>query len=186
MAPFSIDPGQWLTLLAIASALGMDAFSLGIGIGMRGIRLLHILRMSTIIGLFHLVMPLMGMLAGQYMGSLLGEIASGAGGILLVLLGLHMVYSSIKGEKASPVDYTTFWGTLLFALGVSVDSLSVGVSLGLFATDIVLTVLLFGLAGGTLSILGLWLGNKVAPGLGGYGEAFGGVILFVFGIQFIF
>ena len=39
--------GQLFTLLIIALALGMDAFSLGVGIGMRGIRLRDIIKLSV-------------------------------------------------------------------------------------------------------------------------------------------
>lgn len=67
--------GQLIAILMMAAALGMDAFSLGIGIGMKGIRLLHVLKISVLIGLFHILMPLIGMYTGQYMSSLLGQVA---------------------------------------------------------------------------------------------------------------
>ncbi|WP_068777391.1 manganese efflux pump [Paenibacillus sp. FJAT-26967] len=177
--------GQMLTILIMAVALGFDAFSLGIGIGMRGIRYRHILKISIVIGLFHIVMPLLGMYAGSYLGVLLGHVAVAAGGGLLILLGSHMVYSSVRGEDSAAFNHNTFWGMILFALSVSVDSFSVGVSLGIFATDIVMTVLLFGLLGGGMSILGLVLGRHVGSWIGEYGEALGGVILFLFGLKFL-
>ncbi|MFF2481268.1 manganese efflux pump MntP family protein [Paenibacillus sp. NPDC058071] len=169
----------------MAAALGMDAFSLGIGIGLRGIRLLHILKLSSIIALFHVLMPLAGIFAGQFVSGLLGHVATTAAGVLLVLLGGHMIYSSFKGGVVQGFDYRSSWGTLLFALSVSIDSFSVGVTLGMFSADLLLTVVLFGIAGGLMSILGLLLGRKVSRNLGEYGEALGGAILFVFGILFI-
>jgi len=181
----TVAVGQLLTVLVIAVALGMDAFSLGIGIGLRGIRKLDILKLSFVIALFHVLMPLAGMYAGQYVSTLLGDVATKAGGALLLLLGGHMIYSSLRGEGTRSFDHRTFWGMLVFALSVSIDSFSVGVSLGMFATDILLTVLLFGLFGGLMSILGLLLGQRVSRGLGEYGEACGGVILFAFGVVFL-
>ncbi|MCR8632307.1 manganese efflux pump MntP family protein [Paenibacillus radicis (ex Xue et al. 2023)] len=177
--------GQLITLLIMAVALGLDALSLGIGIGMRGIRKLHIIKLSLLIALFHMVMPLVGMLTGGYVGLLLGGVATKAGGILLVLLGVHMVYSSLKGEHAISIDHKTTWGMVLFALSVSIDSFSVGVSLGMFAGDMILTVILFGAVGGLMSIFGLMLGRKVGHWVGEYGEAMGGVILLAFGINFL-
>lgn len=41
--------GQLVTVAVMAVALGMDAFSLGVGIGMKGIRLLHVLQLSLLI-----------------------------------------------------------------------------------------------------------------------------------------
>ncbi|GIP35537.1 manganese efflux pump [Paenibacillus sp. J2TS4] len=181
----SLDWGHLATLLLMAFALGMDAFSLGIGIGFRGIRLISILKVSFIIGLFHLLMPLMGMLAGHYIGELLGEVATLAGGGLLVLLGVHMIYSSFRGETVQALDFHNLWGLLLFAMMVSVDSFSVGVSMGMFDSDFLITVLLFGFFGGLMSIAGLWIGRRLGLWIGHYGEAIGGAILLIFGFQFI-
>jgi putative Mn2+ efflux pump MntP len=177
--------GQFFTLFLMAFALGLDAFSLGIGIGMKGIRLLNILKISLVIAIFHVLMPLMGMFMGHYVSSLLGGVATAAGGLLLVLLGIHMIYSSVSGGLKQSIDLDSLWGLLLFALMVSVDSFSVGVSLGMFATDLLLTVLLFGTFGGLMSILGLLLGRRMRHWVGEYGEAFGGVILLIFGFKFL-
>lgn len=52
MFDVSAATGQALTILVMAVALGMDAFSLGIGIGLKGVRLYDILKLSTLIGIF--------------------------------------------------------------------------------------------------------------------------------------
>lgn len=185
MADMAAQWGQLITILMMAVALGMDAFSLGIGIGMKGIRLLDILKLSLLIALLHILMPLTGMFMGNYVGTLLGNVAALIGGVLLVLLGLHMMYSSFRGLQGPSYDYRSSWGMLVFALSVSADSLSVGVSLGLFASDLILTVLTFGIFGGIMSILGLLLGRRASKWMGDYGEALGGIILFTFGILFL-
>lgn len=176
--------GQWATILIMAMALGMDAFSLGVGIGLKGIRLLHIMKVSLIIGVFHVIMPLFGMFTGLYVGSLLGDVATAVAGGLLLLLGGHMVYNSFKHEESS-FDYSSFWGLLLFAFSVSIDSFSVGVSLGMFSADIALTVLTFGFFGGIMSVIGLLIGRRAGQSLGEYGEACGGIILCAFGLLFL-
>lgn len=181
----SVQAGELITIVIMALALGMDAFSLGIGLGLRGIRLLNIARVSCVIGLFHIIMPLMGMFMGRYVSTLLGNVATAAGGALLVVLGSHMLYSSLRGDSSVVLDHRTVWGLLLFALMVSIDSFSVGLSLGMFSSDIVLTVLIFGLFGGGMSVLGLLLGRRVGRWVGEYGEALGGLILVVFGLRFL-
>mgnify|MGYP002276922601 CR=1 FL=1 len=185
LSPIDIAFGQWLTIVLMAFALGLDAFSLGIGIGLRGIRLLDVLKISAVVGLFHILMPLTGMFTGHYVGSLLGDVAVAAGGGLLALLGLHMIYSSLRGDTAQSFDQGTLWGLMLFALSVSIDSFSVGISFGLFAADIIVTVFVFGLFGSLMSIAGLMLGRRVSGLFGEYGEALGGVILLAFGLKFI-
>lgn len=177
--------GQMLTILIMAVALGMDAFSLGIGIGLKGIRLYDILKLSVIIAIFHVLMPLGGMITGQYVSGLLGGIATSAAGALLLLLGGHMIYSSLRGEAVDSIDHRTVWGMLVFSFSVSIDSFSVGISMGMFSAHIVLTVLMFGFFGGLMSVLGLMLGRRVSRSMGDYGEALGGVILFGFGLLFL-
>lgn len=186
MLELSAAAGHLFAVLLMAMALGMDAFSLGIGIGLRGVGLLDVLKLSSIIAIFHVLMPLAGMATGQYVSTLLGSVATSVGGALLLLLGGHMVYSSLRGDQSISLDHRTGWGLLLFALSVSIDSFSVGVSLGMFSEHLWFTVLMFGLFGGLMSVLGLLLGRRVGYSLGGYGEAFGGVILFAFGILFLF
>ena len=181
----AVQTGQLLTLLTIAIALGMDAFSLGLGIGLRGIRKRDILKLGAATAAFHTLMPLLGMTAGRMVSGLLGGMATKIGGLLLLLLGGHMVYSSLRGGDAPRFDHRSSFGLLLLALVVSVDSFSVGISLGLFAADMMMTILLFGAFGGLMSVLGLLLGRRVSVNLGDYGEACGGVILLAFGILFL-
>jgi putative Mn2+ efflux pump MntP len=96
-----------------------------------------------------------------------------------------MVYSSLRGEAVDSIDHRTVGGMLVFSFSVSIDSFSVGVSLGMFSAHMLLTVLMFGFFGGLMSVLGLLLGRRASRSLGGYGEALGGVILFAFGLLFL-
>lgn len=181
-----LDWGQLVTLLLMAAALGMDALSLGIGIGLKGIRLINILRVSAIVALFHTLLPLMGMIMGQYFSMILGELAVTVGGGLLILLGAHMIYSAFLGEAIQSIVFRNIWGLLAISLMVSLDSFSVGVSMGMVVSDIWLTIFMFGFFGGLMSMIGLAIGRKFGHWTGNYGEALGGVVLLVFGLYFIF
>lgn len=57
--------GELITLSIMAFALGMDAFSVGLGMGMVKLRKKQIFYIGFIIGLFHVIMPLAGMAAGN-------------------------------------------------------------------------------------------------------------------------
>ncbi|WP_197081227.1 manganese efflux pump, partial [Gordoniibacillus kamchatkensis] len=94
--------------------------------------------------------------------------------------------SSTMSRTWRSIDHRTIWGLFVFALSVSIDSFSVGVSLGMFSGDLLLTVLMFGIFGLVMSMAGLLLGRRAGHWAGEYGEAFGGVILFMFGIKFLF
>ena len=183
---FQMWSGQLLTIMMLAFALGFDAFSLGIGIGLRGVRYRHMFSFSFVVALFHMLLPIGGMLTGKMMSELFGEMATVVAGVLLAFLGINMIYNAFKEEKQSILNISSFWGMLLVGLSVSIDSFSVGITLGMMISNVWLTILIFGFCGGMMSLLGLGLGKKVKQSLGEYGEALGGVVLVVFGVYFIF
>lgn len=177
--------GQFLTFLMIAVALGMDAFSLGVGVGMVGMRLREVVGVSITIGLFHVVMPLVGILIGMYLSDLVGDIAVLVGGAVLTLLGLQMLWNGIWGGTARGMLHKSGIGLLLFSFSVSLDALPVGLSFGLLNVNRLLAVSMFGLIGAIMAGCGLLLGRSVGGWLAGYGELLGGLILLVFGIKFM-
>ncbi|WNC14546.1 manganese efflux pump MntP family protein [Brevibacillus brevis] len=177
--------GQFLTLLMIAFALSMDAFSLGIGVGMVGIRLREILKVSITIGLFHIGMPIVGIAVGAYLSDLVGDIAVFIGGGVLMAIGMHMLWNGfVNGDQKSMLK-TKGFGLLLFAFSVSLDALTVGFSFGLIEVNKLLAITLFGIMGGAMSYCGLLLGRSVGGWLGDYSELVGGLILFCFGLKFM-
>ena len=65
----------------------------------------------------------------------------------------------------------------VFAFGVSIDSFSVGLSLGIYGAQTVITILLFGFISMLLAWTGLFIGRHAKGMLGTYGEIVGGIIL---------
>lgn len=182
-----IQWGQFYTVIIIGFALGMDAFSLGIGMGMMDVRLKTIAKVSLVVGLFHIIMPLIGIGSGIFLSSVVGDVASFIGGVILCFLGANMLWGSFfRSEEEPSTRYQTKgWGLILFAISVSMDALSAGFSFGLFDVDIMLAVLVFGVLGMFMAGTGLLLGKHVGHRLGGYGEAIGGAIILAFGIKFL-
>lgn len=176
--------GEILTLCIVAFALGMDAFSIGLGMGMVKLRLRQIFKIGVVIGLFHIIMPLLGMVAGYFLSGVLGEVAVYVGGALLAILGVQMIYASLKKDE-SPFVTPTGYGLLLFAISVSLDSFSVGLSLGIYGTKPLLTILMFGFFSMILTWIGLLIGKKVQEHFGTYSEALGGAILLGFGLKLL-
>ena len=176
--------GEIITLMIMAFALGMDAFSIGLGMGMFRMRLRQIFFIGLTVGFFHIWMPLLGIICGRFLSEQFGTFAAYAGGILLVLLGIQMFISGIKGEEGTmlaPVGK----GLWLFALSVSLDSFSVGLTLGIYGAKTMVTILSFGLAAMVLSWSGLLIGKKIQGLLGVYSEIFGGSILLIFGLKLL-
>ncbi|MDX8363681.1 manganese efflux pump MntP family protein [Cytobacillus sp. IB215665] len=176
--------GEIVTLFIMAFALGMDAFSVGLGMGLIPLRLKQIFYIGVTIGFFHIWMPLVGMVIGRLLSEQFGAVTSYAGGVLLLLLGIQMFISSLKEDESSLITPVGF-GLLIFALSVSLDSFSLGLSLGMFGARTAITICMFGLVSMVLTWTGLLLGRSAQRWLGTYGEALGGSILFAFGIKLL-
>ncbi|MBN8433567.1 manganese efflux pump MntP [Priestia flexa] len=176
---------ELITLVIMAFALGMDAFSVGLGMGLVRLRFRQIFYIGVIIGLFHIWMPLLGMFIGKLLSDKLGMLATYGGGVLLLILGIQMIYSSFKRDE-EPFIKPVGWGLIIFALSVSLDSFSVGLSLGIFGARTFLTIMIFGVVSMLLTWLGLLFGRRVQGWLGSYSEALGGSILLAFGIKLLF
>ena len=110
--------GEILTLSMMAFALGMDAFSVGLGMGMAKLKRNQVFQIGVIIGLFHVIMPLGGMIAGQFLSGALGALAGYIGGALLLVLGIQMIVASFNKSGEQIISPHGF-GLFVFAVGVS-------------------------------------------------------------------
>ncbi|HYK73665.1 MAG TPA: manganese efflux pump MntP family protein [Pseudoneobacillus sp.] len=177
--------GELLTLVLMAFALGMDAFSVGLGMGMFKLRLRQIFKIGITIGFFHVWMPLLGMIAGKFLSDQFGTIATYIGGGLLIVLGVQMILSSLKSEAEGSIITPVGFGLLVFAFSVSLDSFSVGLTLGIYGAKTALVLICFGVAATILTWSGLLIGRKVQNWLGKYSEVLGGSILLAFGLKLL-
>jgi len=176
---------EFVTLMIMAFALGMDAFSVGLGMGLITIKVRQILKIGLMIGLFHMVMPLLGIVVGKVVTEAFGQIATYAGGSLLLILGIQMVIASFRQDD-SPLITPMGIGLIIFSLSVSLDSFSVGLSLGIYGAKTLLTIFMFGFMSMILTWSGLLIGKHVQSWLGNYSEALGGCILLAFGVKLLF
>jgi putative Mn2+ efflux pump MntP len=174
-----------VTLIIMAFAVSMDAFSVSLGMGVFELRLRQIFYIGLTAGLFHMIMPLLGILAGHLLSATFGQITGYVGGGLLMIMGVHMFISSFKSEERMAI-LPVGWGLILFSLLVSLDSFSAGLSLGMFGARAIVAMACFGIVAAFLTWAGLLMGRKVHSLLGAYGEMLGGLILFLFGLKLLF
>jgi len=176
------------TIFALAVALGTDAFSMCLGLGIAGVAIRQILLISFTVLAFHILMPLVGWYAGGLVGALVGRAAAIAGALLLLYLGLKMIRSALSGGDAMDpkVVLVNTWGLLLLAASVSMDALSVGFSLGTRQVNLPLTVGIIGLVAGVMTASGLLLGRFVGIKVGERAVLGGGILLVAIGVRMIF
>ena len=178
----------FFTLIILAVALGTDAFSLCLGIGMTGVNRRQAITITITVLIFHVVMPLAGWYIGELAGALLGRVASLIGAALLIYLGLHMIWDSRgQGQKAgAKIISFNAWGLILLGACVSMDALSVGFTLGAQHVELLQTAATIGLVAGIMTAAGLVCGRFMSSLVGERAQLFGGVVLIGIGVRLFF
>jgi len=176
------------TVVLISVALGVDAFSVAIGIGLLGVKIKEILLVSSVVSVFHIFMPLIGLYLGVYLGNMAGPIASIIGALVLLAIGLNMLWESLSSADFS--QHTTFnlkspLSLILLAGSVSLDALTVGFGLGALQVDLLLTVLTMGATAGLMTAIGLLFGQGLSKVVGAKANLLGGIILVLIGLKFL-
>lgn len=162
----------------------MDAFSLALIYGTQGINKKDKIILSLIVGIYHFVMPLIGLSIGIYITNKLIINANVLVGIILCLIAIEMIISSFKDEEERFL--LTLPGYLIFGLSVSVDSLTTGIGLPAITENYFLTATIFSITSLIFTYLGLNLGNTLNKKYGKVSTIIGGSILFSLGIIYIF
>ncbi|SDI47245.1 manganese efflux pump MntP family protein [Natribacillus halophilus] len=172
---------EWLSMMLLATVLGMDAFAIAMALGFQSFRF-NAFKVGAIVGLFHMLMPLLGIGIGHWMTSMYSfNVAHFIAGFILVWIGVQMMISSRKREETSL--HLRGLGLFLFAFVVSMDSFSIGISLGIFGAEAILVILSFGFTSAFLTWLGLILATLIRYRIGHWGEMLGGIILLLFGLN---
>lgn len=177
--------GEGGSFLFLALALGLDGFSVCLALGMYRLRLRRVMVIGLMIGFFHMLLPLIGLIIGQVMSTQWTTIATTTGSFLLVFIGLYMIFSSLQTTNPpmlSPKGIRLL--TIIFF--ISIDSFPVGISLGLTGVKTVMFIFLFGIISAILGWTGLLIGKKTTTLFGVYSEMVGGIILLLFGLSQLF
>ena len=93
---------SYCAVLFVSLALGVDAFSVAMGIGLGGLHRREAFFFCGLVTVFHVVMPLTGLFLGTYLGYLVGPLATTAGALLLLAIGGNMIFESLR-EKSFPL-----------------------------------------------------------------------------------
>ncbi|UMZ75273.1 manganese efflux pump MntP family protein [Natranaerofaba carboxydovora] len=176
-----------LIMTMVAVAVASDAFSVSLGVGTtKTLRLQRIGKIALLIGAFHVIMPLIGIYLGSFLAGFLEEIGDFIAGAILIFLGYKMIVQYQEGQdKASKFDLTRGTGLLVFAVTVSIDALTVGLTLGLAGAASILIALIFGGIAFIMTAVGLLLGGQLTKYIKNKGELVGGVLLVIMGAYFI-
>lgn len=191
---------QVITIILIALVLGADAFSLAMGMGLRGTNKKYAVKFSIFVGVLHIFMPLIGLKLGMLAGKVLGIWAARIGALVLAYIGLDMLYKAYR--EARPQIYKfkeankflrdkektiqNGWISLsILSISVSIDALTVGFSLGTLKAPVISTVIIIGITAGSMTLLG-FIGGKIFNSLiGTYSQIIGGLVLCILALKMV-
>ncbi len=192
---------QFATIMLVAIVLGADSFSLAMGMGLKGVSRSYELKFASMVGIFHIFMPLIGLNLGIVTGNLLGIWAGRLGAVVLAYIGGDMLwkaygetrlqafrFSQGKQQLASQVKIAEGWLNLtMLTTSVSIDALTVGFSLGtLIKTPIFYSVVIIGLVAGAMTLLGFKGGKLFSRLVGSYAQMLGGLVLLLLAAKMAF
>ncbi len=174
----------FFTTLIIGISLSMDAFSLALIYGTQSISKRNKIILSIIVGIYHFVMPLLGVFLGNIILKYLVINLSIVVSIIFLFIGIEMIISSIKEDSHDFV--VSIFGFLIFGLSVSIDSFTTGIGLNVINNNYLEVSSIFCIVSGSFTYLGLILGNKLGSIFGKLSTIIGGVILIILGIIYFF
>ncbi|MBU4534181.1 MAG: manganese efflux pump [Eubacteriales bacterium] len=166
------------TLALLAAALGTDAFSLSLGLGLAGVRRKQAVILVVVVFLFHVLLPILGFWLGEIFGRVAGQWAAYVGAGVLFYLGVKMIIGSFKQEATvNPSALAGLFGIVLLGLSVSMDALSVGFTLGVAGGQLFLVAGVIGVVAGLMTAAAFILAKWVQGWVGQRAQLVGGIVL---------
>lgn len=183
---------QFWEVFLLAVGLGMDAFSVALGVGFAGANARQVFRLSWHFGLFQFFMPLLGWLLGRHLVAFIAQYDHWVAFGLLALIGSKMLWESFQGTeegKAQPEgpksDPTRGWSLVFLSLATSIDALGAGLGMAFMGGRLLPACLLIGVVAGLMTLLGMKMGGHVSGRLGPRCEAIGGMVLWILAIKML-
>jgi putative Mn2+ efflux pump MntP len=177
-----------LKLLAFVLPLGLDSFAVAAAIGAaQATTASQRLRISLVLMIFEGGMPLIGLGLGSVLAHGIGVVAGYLAAIVVSGIGAWMLLSDDQDEEAKASRITASRGLALMGLGVgiSMDELAIGFSIGLTRLPVTAVIAAIALQAFIAAQLGLTTGAKIAERWRERTERLAGITLILLGAYLI-
>ena len=177
-----------VTIFILAIGLGVDAFSVAIGIGATNDKKswAPVLRLAAAFGIFQFVMPIIGWLAGQTVVEIIASFDHWIAFALLALVGGKMIREGFEKESdEEKADQTRGWPLLLLSIATSIDALAIGFSFSVLKNPILFPAVIIGIVSFVMTTVGMIFGKVLAKLFGKKVEIFGGLVLIAIGVKIL-
>jgi len=179
---------NFISILIIAIGLGMDAFSVAIGVGAtaRVLSFMPVFRISFHFGLFQVLMPIAGWFAGMTVANVIAGYDHWIAFGLLAFVGGKMIKESFnKEEKVHASDPTKGVTLIILSVATSIDALAVGLSFAFLKIPILYPSIIIGIVAFIMTAIGMFFGERLGRIVGKRVEVVGGLILIGIGVKIL-
>ena len=179
-----------ISVLLIAVALAMDAFSVAIsyGIMFKKVVFQDVMKIALFFGVFQFGMMYIGNFLGNSLSYYISKVDHWIAFALLMIIGIKAVKEAFaddeEDKEKNPMAYKTL---TVLAVATSIDALAVGVSyasvgggMSIMGASAIVGFVAFG-----FSFSGVFLGNKSGNIFGNKAEILGGLVLIGIGVKIL-
>jgi manganese efflux pump family protein len=175
-------------IIFIAFALAIDAFVVATActVYLGNLTSRQKFRLSFHFGFFQFFMPLIGWFAGSNIVQYIEVYDHWIAFTMLTIIGIKMIVDTNHPEvKKITSDVTKGFSLVSLSVATSMDALAVGFSIGVIGAYIFLPAIFIGLVAGTMTLLGIKLGEFLSLKFEKVVSIFGGIILIIIGIHIV-
>lgn len=176
---------DFISLLFLAVALAMDAFSVSVtdGLIVKDFKITDAVKIGLFFGAFQFIMPCIGNFLASFATGYIERFDHWIAFGLLAFLGARMIWEALHGENEIPQNPLKLSTLFLMAIATSIDALAAGVSLAAVSAPIIFSSAIIGIVAFVFSFGGMYAGRKFGDLLGNKAEILGGVILILIGAK---
>lgn len=172
-------------------SLGLDTLAVSLGLGLSGLPRARWLRVGLTFALFEGLMPVVGLLIGQRLGTLLGAVAAYIAAAILIVIGGLEIKEAVMDDDDDDDMPIALAPTgerrplALVGLSVSLDELAVGFALGVLHVPIGPALAYIAVQAFALTFVGLLVGRRLGRYFGERAELAAGVVLALLGVALL-
>lgn len=172
-------------------SLGLDTLAVSLGLGLSGLPRSRWVRVGLTFALFEGLMPIVGLLIGQRLGTFFGEVAEYIAAAILIVIGALEIKEAFTDDDDDDEPITlaptgeTQRPLVLVGLSVSLDELAVGFALGVLHVSIGLALVYIAVQAFALTFVGLAIGQRLGRRFGERAELAAGIVLALLGVALL-
>jgi len=164
-------------LVFLGMALGMNNALASIALGTSNMPRVQQLKTALVFAVFEALMPIIGIVIGESLAGEIGNKAKWVGVFVLAGTGVYALFKKDDEENNEGSERKGTLNTMLLAVALSLDNLSVGFGLGMLEVPLAIAACIFGAVSLVMTLIGLEVGRLLGARVNVSADKLSGVVL---------